>query len=132
MSSQPTVAIDLDGTIIDYSEGWIDENHYGPLLPRAAEAINTLVAIGWKVIIFTCRTNKKGVADFLNGEGVHFSEVYDGADGRSKPVAHAYIDDRGIQFNGDWMKTIQDLATFAPWYVRETKDEDSESGDDQR
>ena len=32
-----------------------------------------------------------------------------------KPTAHIYLDDRGIQFQGDWTKSIQDIKSFVQW-----------------
>ncbi len=38
-----------------------------------------------------------------------------------KPYADVYIDDRAIQFNGDWDKTIKEALKFQSWEKR--KDE---------
>jgi hypothetical protein len=32
-----------------------------------------------------------------------------------KPIACIYVDDRGLQFHGDWEQTIGDIERFSNW-----------------
>ena len=39
-----------------------------------------------------------------------------------KPPAMVYIDDRGINFDGDWSKITPDLKDYTPWNKKEETD----------
>ena len=38
-----------------------------------------------------------------------------------KPIAHVYLDDRGVTFNGDWPAILKTIMDFKPWYLREAE-----------
>jgi hypothetical protein len=101
---KPTVCVDLDGVLADFSEGWKGVEHFGAPIPGAVEFTRQLSEIA-DVVIFTCRCQSAlnhGVAPFLlanrvrewlDKHGVAYADVYIG---QGKPVASAYVDDRAV------------------------------------
>lgn len=88
-----TVAIDLDGVLAQY-DGWKGGREIGGPVDGAVEFTRGLS--GWaRVIIFTVRLRdeaaKAQIEAWLREYGFAFDEVSSG-----KPLAHAYVDDRGI------------------------------------
>ena len=116
------VCIDLDGTIAHYVE-WKGESHFGSIINGTKEALEALKQNGWLIIIFTTRANKEIIADFLNSNNLIFDHINENpfqpknALG-GKPFADVYIDDRAIQFNGDWQQIISEIELFQPWEKR--------------
>jgi ribonucleotide monophosphatase NagD (HAD superfamily) len=52
---KPTICIDVDGVIADYSKGFQGAKVIGDPLPGAKEFLDKLRAAGWKIIIHTTR-----------------------------------------------------------------------------
>ena len=127
MSDQKYVCIDLDGTIAHYEE-WKGETHFGKPVEGVQEALKQISYGGWKIIIFTTRANKKLVAEYLQSHSIVFDAINENPDQPlnavgGKPYADAYIDDRGIQFNGNWQETANEVLHFIPWEQRKTPDQ---------
>jgi len=120
--------IDLDGTLAYYT-GWWGETHFGNVIPGGASALETLRNNNWLLIIFTTRSNNELVRNFLESNNIPFDYINENpyqpsnASG-GKPYADLYIDDRAIQFNCDWTKTIEEALSFKPWEKRATIDGD--------
>lgn len=112
---QPTIAVDFDGTIT-WSPGWFGENHFGTPIKGARTALKALREMGWKIVISTCRERKDLVAAFLDSQDIPFDEVYNGSDGRGKAIAHVYLDDRAVIFDGNWGRALESVIKFSPWY----------------
>jgi hypothetical protein len=118
------VCVDLDGTIAHFVE-WKGESHFGNVIEGTREALIALREKGWLIIIFTTRANKVIIADFLNSNELIFDHINENpfqpenAIG-GKPFADVYIDDRAIQFNGDWQKTMSEIDLFFPWEKNKT------------
>ena len=114
-----TVCIDIDGTISHYIE-WVDSKTFGEVLPHCAETIHRLKADGWYVIIYTTRGDKAEISKFLEANNIPFDAINenpnqpDNAKG-GKPIADVYVDDRAIQFNGDWTEAYQKITGFKAW-----------------
>lgn len=110
-----TIAIDFDGVIHKYSQGWKDGTIYDPPIDGALDAIR-LIQQHDAVVIHTTRDPQQ-VADWL-GEydipcRVDWTSVF--WDNREvvlvtnrKPAAYVYIDDRGLWFL-NWHQTINAL-----------------------
>ncbi|HLO13449.1 MAG TPA: hypothetical protein VK206_01375 [Anaerolineales bacterium] len=130
MSDQKYVCVDLDGTIAHYKE-WVEETHFGEPVAGVQAAFTKLRAAGWKIIIYTTRGNQELVRDYLETHSIPFDSINRNPDQPAnatggKPIADVYVDDRGIQFNGDWPATVDEVLKFVPWENRtETKPEDS-------
>lgn len=50
--------------------------------------------------------------EYLDKNGIVYDQVYVGS---GKPMADLYLDDRGINFNGDWNKAVDDILKFKVW-----------------
>lgn len=94
---QKTIMVDFDNTIHKYSKGWHDGTIYDGPVEGAIEAIQALIAAGYKVVVFTA-LSKRGkernfdIQDWLRKYGVHVPVT------NTKRPARAFIDDRGIRF----------------------------------
>lgn len=112
MSRQKTLAVDFDGTICKYQpfkDGiiWQEPNE------GAVDILTKLNEQGWRIIVFTCRAREEwrkeeghlgiiAVQDWLDKYHIPYYEVT-----AEKPIATAYIDDRGLRFT-NW----QDIKNY--------------------
>lgn len=122
------VCIDLDGTISHFIK-WVDECTFGDIIPNADFALRELKSKGYVIIIYTTRGDKKVVAKFLNKNNIPFDYINENPNQPKnaiggKPLADIYIDDRGLQFNGDWKETLEKILSFKTW--EEKKKEECE------
>lgn len=90
------IAIDWDGTIVDNMNHQMGER-FPPLFPQAKEAIRGFRAEGHKVMIFSCN-NPKWIKECLEEYEIIVDYIWEGA----KPVYDLLIDDRNVEFSGDW------------------------------
>jgi hypothetical protein len=122
VSGLQTVAVDFDGVIHDYTQGWQDGSIYGQPVPGSLAALRTLMA-RYAVFIHTSRDPGQ-VAAWLADRGL--TTVID-VDGPAHPPrqfwdrhgellvtdrklpAAAYIDDRAVRFES-WPQALADLA----------------------
>jgi hypothetical protein len=88
-----TIAVDFDGVIHRYRDGWQGGEIYDDMMPGCFEAIGKLKDKGYRVVVFTSRKNLVPVRDWLENHFDYPLEVTN-----EKPPAIAYIDDRGIRF----------------------------------
>lgn len=96
MASRPTVAIDFDGTLVAGNE----------MLPGAKDALRKLHDAGFYIIIHSCN-NPEWIRLVLNNNDVFYDYIWED---KGKPVAHWYIDDRGVRYDSDWSKTLAELG----------------------
>lgn len=95
MALTPWVCIDFDHTLVD---------HDLPL-PGAKDAIMRLKEMGYGIMIHSCN-NKSWIERVLRDNDIHFDHIWDGL---GKPAVDAYIDDRGVGFDGDWVKAVDEV-----------------------
>jgi hydroxymethylpyrimidine pyrophosphatase-like HAD family hydrolase len=86
------IGIDFDGTLVQGKTA----------LPGAREAINILREQGHKILIFSCNRTE-WIKKVLNDNDIRYDYIWDG----DKPVCDLYIDDRNIEFKGDWKETVE-------------------------
>jgi hypothetical protein len=103
------ICIDFDGVIHKYSKGFHDGTLYDEPMEGAKEYLCELKEDGYEIWIFTARladlefvkknqnNPKEKIKEYLD----KYDVPYDYITG-SKVPAMAYIDDRGIEFKGDW------------------------------
>lgn len=116
-----TLAVDFDGVIHAYSQGWHDGTIYDPPIPGAIEGLRALMERD-AVFIFTTRDAHQ-VAEWLNEHDVpamaekiadrvfwHGRDVLLVTD--RKLPALAYLDDRAVRFS-DWTQALNDMTEVA-------------------
>ena len=104
------VCVDFDGVLNNYT--YYDENDLCTPRDGAREFLETL-SQRFYVIIFTARDNNK-VKKWLNDHNMPYHEVTN-----IKKPAVAYIDDRALQFNGDYKPILDIIERFEPYYFRD-------------
>lgn len=117
------ICIDLDGTILKY-DGWINESTFGEVLPNAIKVLTELKANGYIVIVYTTRSNKDLIAQYLNSKDVPYDYINENPNQPlnaigGKPIADIYVDDRGLQFQGNWDETLTQILSFKTWQEKE-------------
>lgn len=86
--------------------------------PGVAEALQEIKNMGYEIHIFSCRTcndvsetpaeKMKQIVKmtaFLEKHNIPYNQILN----ENKPIAYAYIDDRGVAFRGDWVKALKDF-----------------------
>jgi len=108
------VAVDLDGTILEYS-GWKGQKHFGKPIDGAKEALQKLKDEGYVIVIWTTRRNTADIAKVLNMYGIPFDYInenpYQPPDCSNKIYADVYVDDRAVGFRGDWSKALLEVRS---------------------
>ncbi len=110
---QPTLAIDVDGTLCDTPPHTGKPPDMETMKPRdgAPEAMQALHDAGWKIIIWTCRDNQSEVEAWLNKYDIpfdHYNQNPGQPSQSPKVMADHYIDDRAISPT-DWSKIAEEL-----------------------
>lgn len=114
--AQKVVCVDFDKTICDSNFPEL-----GPIMPGAKAALDIIKALGYRIIISSCRSCgwnweeyypgqpfklaterpiHQAMVDWLKVNDVPYDEIDDGTKG--KVSADWYIDDKGIKFNNNW------------------------------
>ena len=94
---QRALSIDFDGVLHSYTSGWQGHDTIpDPPVSGAVEACERLHEAGWKLYVHTSRSHLKPVQEWLAAYGFPPMVLT-----RIKPIAIAYIDDRGVRFT-DW------------------------------
>lgn len=120
MKYRKLICLDFDGVLHNYQSGWrgADVICDGPV-PGAQAFVQRLLLAGFDVAIFSSRSNQEGGVGAMMAwcrkygfpEGVTFPT--------EKPPAHVHIDDRAIQFTGDFDAiSTSALEGFKPWNKR--------------
>jgi len=110
-----TVAIDFDGCLHPYTHGWTGHTPADePPGPGTVDFLMMCKSRGFDLVVFSCRADhddgERGIRDWLARYGLtdFFSDVTN-----VKPVACAYVDDRAVRFDGDWMTVLADVQVLA-------------------
>jgi len=99
--AKQVIAIDLDGVLAEFRLGWGDGSIGEPIC-HAKWAVKTLIKNGFEVVILTTREDKTKVLKWLYRWDFPIVEITN-----KKPRALAYIDDRGIRFQGHWESIVK-------------------------
>lgn len=105
-----TICVDFDGVLHEYN-GY-EEGDFGEPLTGSKEFIKELRK-KYKVVILTSR-QKEQVIGWLTNNGFPSMKITN-----RKIPAVAYIDDRAIQFKGNYKKVISRLKNFKPYWAKE-------------
>ena len=108
------ICLDFDGVIHKNLKPWKNREtiSYG-VVTGTKEAI-ALLRKGYKVVVHSgrCETEQGRVAieRWLKAKGIEVDEVC-----RYKPMADYYVDDKAVQFKGDWSQLQEDIKGFKHW-----------------
>lgn len=102
------ICVDFDGVLNTYT-GWRGDSELYVPRDGAKEFLDELNK-KYVVYIFTTRDKYK-VIDWLDKYGLEYDDVTN-----SKIGALCYIDDRAIQFNGDYQEVLKELSDFKTYW----------------
>ncbi|MGC5325527.1 hypothetical protein [Brevibacillus sp. SYSU BS000544] len=107
MPRKPTVSLDFDGVLAEYT-GWRGKHHTGKPIAGALEFL-TVYQRTHQFVIHSVR-EPEAISKWLIKHGFPAIPVTN-----VKPKASAYIDDRAIRFDGDWLK-VAEVLQIQPWW----------------
>lgn len=119
------VAVDFDGVIHEFT-GWKGkETIEFPIdVPAMNNELLRLREAGWKIIVWTARSDLNIVETFLQDYCIIYDTINDNPwapenlrDAR-KIQADVYIDDRTICFGGEWRGMADSIVNFKPWWKK--------------
>jgi hypothetical protein len=123
---KPILCIDFDGTISDYKAGFVSFDEVGVdsnPIPGAFELIESFLEDGYRIVIWSVRCNdlggETGICKWLLQKGLPADVVDKLEFTPGKPNAMLFIDDRSIQFKGDWGPIRQSILDYETWYSKE-------------
>ncbi|MGE5680370.1 MAG: hypothetical protein ACM34K_05760 [Bacillota bacterium] len=102
---KPQIAIDFDGVIHKYSEGYKDGSLYDDPMPGVKEALEKL-SKDYDLVIHTTRTNFDDIRKYLEKYGL--SEYISDISNEKPKMAKVFIDDRALNFQS-WDKALKDI-----------------------
>ena len=107
-----TILIDLDGVLNEY-KGEFDKDFIPPIKLGAKEFLEKL-AIEFDLKLFTTR-NKILATKWLIENNI--DNLFDDITS-NKELAWVYIDDRCINFDGNFDNLTNSINSFKPWYKK--------------
>lgn len=116
---KPNLIIDFDGTIQTYVSGWQGpKNIPDPPTKHVKEALDILKN-SFRIVIFSVRAETEegaqGIREYMEKHNLHYDTVQ-----VKKPIG-LIIDDNCLHFEGDWAKTLKQIADFQHWHKKEKK-----------
>jgi hypothetical protein len=121
-SRKPVLCVDFDGTIHQPRLWRGPGTKMGDLVPGALEFLEEAQE-HFRVAVYSCRSARPGAVsemrNWLGRAAIQRGKTDLGPYRwiewpKSKPPAHAYLDDRGVTFTGVW-PSFDDLLAFRPW-----------------
>lgn len=98
------IGVDWDNTIFNTS-GYPD---YTPttIIEGAKEGLEEIVKMGYKVVVFTARawSDLYLIKHLIKEYDLPVDQIICG-----KPLFHCLIDDRNVEFKGDWKESINKI-----------------------
>lgn len=100
------VGVDLDKTMCT---GVWPEPGIGPIIEGTKKALDALTAKGWKIIIYTSRpwAEYEAIENWCKDNEIPIRAIICG-----KPLFKYFIDDRNIEFDGDWDKVVGKIPDY--------------------
>ena len=109
---KPTIAIDLDGVLNQYEKGKFDENYIPPIKKGAKNFLYKLHKNGYNLVLFTNRKPLLASKWLIENKiDMYFSDVTN-----VKPKAIIYLDDRSINFNGNYNEAFNNINNFKVYW----------------
>lgn len=120
---RPLLCLDFDGVIHDYQEGWKNGGIYGHVTIGFWEWAERAAQM-FRLVVYSSRSKTQdgidGMKAWMRREHPHqvLPDYFEFAN--EKPPAFITIDDRAIQFQGDWGALDPNiLRSFEPWMMKE-------------
>jgi len=110
MNFKKTILLDLDGVLNTY-DGKFDENYIPPIKEGAFDFVKTL-SENFNTKIFTAR-NLELVSKWVEENGL---TKYINGITNIKETNFLIIDDRCVNFRGDYSETLDVVENFSVWY----------------
>ena len=108
-SQKKTIMIDLDGVLNEYKQ--YNETGIPKIRDGAKEFIKKL-SDNYNLVLFTSRNSKTAVKWLIeNNLDEYFQNVTN-----VKTPAYIYLDDRGINFNGNYENALKDIENFKVYW----------------
>ena len=106
-----TIMIDLDGVLDNYSK--YDESTIPEIKTGAKEFVEKLYLSGkYDLVLFTTRSPKMALEWLIkNKMDMYFKDVTN-----VKTPAYIYLDDRAIQFKGDYETAFEEIENFKVYW----------------
>ena len=100
------IGVDLDGTLSEFC--WPDRG-IGKIIPGAKESVYKLIEMGYKIVIYTSRywSYYEAVERWCIDNDIRAKKIICG-----KPLFRWVIDDKNIEFSGDWNKAISIIKPY--------------------
>ena len=123
-----TICVDFDGVINDY-RGWKGIGNFELPVENCKYALEQLVADGWTIIVHTCRFEVELVAKYMDSHQLPYHYINCNPENieqtlsMGKPLADIYLDDKAINFNGDWNTAIKRIMVFESWLIKRERKE---------
>lgn len=117
-SKERCIALDFDGVLHRYSQGWTGDTPEEDPVLGAREFCEWAKKSGYDLVIYSCRDADE-ISKWLSEHEFPDIEVV-----TDKPKAILYIDDRGLRFDGNW-EFVKDLLLATPdpgsWAEKEAR-----------
>jgi len=112
----PTLAIDLDGVLAQYSgKDHAETEIIGEPVPGAVEFVHAVVNLGWQVVVHSRNHRPALVNEWLIAHGL--GDCVGTA--VMPPDATVYLDDRAVRFEGEFAPVLAFLqGDPRPWWRR--------------
>ena len=107
-----TIQIDLDGVLNDYNGNFSEEI---PKIKKGAKEFLKVLAKNYNVEIFTVR-NKIATVKWLVSNKIDI--FVKNVTNVKNPYSSIFLDDRAINFNGDFQDTLNKIKNFEPYWKR--------------
>lgn len=118
----PVLAVDLDGTILEY-DGTFGDGEFGERLKGMVEELHKVREAGWKIVVWTCRPVSAKLKAHLKQNNVPYDFInehpWNGKVEPRKIHARVYLDDKGLSFDGNKIKGLaKKIINFKTWWEK--------------
>lgn len=116
MNLNNTVCFDFDGVICPSEGKYQADKCIGAPTEGIPEIMKALHHRHWRVVVFSARASdpvgQKAIWDYLKAN--HLDRYVDRVTAEKEP-ARVYVDDRGLNFNGNTKTLLRDILTFTTY-----------------
>lgn len=113
------LALDLDGTVLNYN-GSFEPGEFGEAIRGMIEELEKLRTAGWKIVIWSCRSDSPEMREHLKQQGIPFDYInehpWNGPDNPRKIHADVYLDERNVPFSGIATGLADKVMSHQPWW----------------